>query len=719
MISHLCGVNIKNILICLFGFLTPLVLMSQGAYSDTLILDEMLNMVAEETVITATRADRSLSNVTVPTSIIKDKTIQNAGMVKLSDVLQEQSGIVVTASAGSSAIGGGVFGNGVQIQGMNPDYTLIMLDGEPITGRQGGVLDLTRFAVGNIQKVEIVKGPSSSLYGSEAMGGVINILTDQRRQNLTKLSLRYGSFQTWDFFGSINKELGRSSLYAFGHYNRSNGYDLTPETNIKTIDPHKDVAFQIKWTYRFSERTRLVWSNRFFNGIQTSLFSINNETLTINGNGATTDLNINPVVYHRWNDKINSTLRLYGSLYRYDQSLLQEDGGTYYADDFIHQYYRLEQQNDWEIKKNIQLVVGAGYNHQIVETNRYNKIQNQHISYAFSQAEIKVNKNLTVVPGLRYDVNSDYASRLSPKLSAQYKINQKSRINASYGGGFKAPDFRQLYLSYANPAAQGYRIFGANEFSVSAMEKELANGTISRILPEAYNITTLLPEISHGFNLGYHYQASAQVWTWEINLFYNDIQNLINYLPVAVQPNSTYVFSYKNTKRAFTSGIECNVSGLIGKKITWSAGYQFLFTGEQATVKALMEDKVFGRKSPTGSAEIMSLRDYTGLLGRSPHMANVKCEYTFPKQNFSINARAIYRGRWGVVDLDGNGFANMNEEFATGFVNMNLTAQKTIKKIYTVKLNALNVFNHKDEINTPNVAGTHFMATFICQFSNL
>jgi outer membrane receptor for ferrienterochelin and colicins len=719
MISHLCGVKYNNILICFLGFLIPSVLMSQGAQSDTLVLDEMLNMVAEETVITATRADRSLSNITVPTSIIQGKTIQNAGMVKLSDVIQEQSGLIVTASAGSSSIGGGVFGNGVQIQGMNPDYTLIMLDGEPIVGRQGGVLDLTRFAVGNIRKVEIVKGPSSSLYGSEAMGGVINILTDQQRQNLSKLSFRFGSFQTLDIFGSVNKELGRSSLYAFGHFNRSEGYDLTPATKIKTIDPHKDAAFQIKWTYRFSEKTRIVWSNRIFNGVQTSDFSINNESLSINGNGTTTDVNINPVIYHLWNDKVRSTLRLYGSLYRYNQSLLQDDGGVYYADDFIQQYYRIEQQNDWKINNKIQFIAGAGYNHQVVETNRYDNVQNQHISYVFSQAEITVGKNIIIVPGLRYDANSAYASRLSPKLSAQYKISKNSRINVSYGGGFKAPDFRQLYLSYANPAAQGYRIFGANEFSLPSMQKELENGTISVILPEAYNITTLAPEISHGCNFGYHFQPSDMGVSWDINMFYNDIQNLINYLPVAVQPNATYVFSYKNTKRAFTSGIEYNISGVAGKKIKWSAGYQFLFTGEQTIVKSLIEDKVFGRKSPTGSTVIMSLRDYTGLLGRSPHMANVKIEYTFPKQNISINARAIYRSRWGVVDLDGNGFANMKEEFAKGFVNINLTVQNTFKKIYTVQLSAQNLLNHKDEINTPNLAGTNFMATLICQFSNL
>ena len=125
--------------------------------------------IKEETVVTATRTERKLSNVAIPTKIITQKSIKQAGSMRLSDILQEQSGLFLTSG----------FGTGVQMQGLNPDYTLIMINGEPLVGRTSGVLDLNRLAVGNIKKIEIVKGPSSSLYGSEAMAGVINIITDQ------------------------------------------------------------------------------------------------------------------------------------------------------------------------------------------------------------------------------------------------------------------------------------------------------------------------------------------------------------------------------------------------------------------------------------------------------------------------------------------------------------------------------------------------------------
>src|SRR5689334_20322028 len=127
--------------------------------------DTLFSKTLTELVITATRTERKLSNVAVPVQIITRKAITQSGSVRLNDILTEQTGLYITSGGATTSAGGGVFGNGVQIQGLSPDYTLILLDGEPIIGRQGGVIDLSRLSVGNIKKIEIVKGPSSSLYG--------------------------------------------------------------------------------------------------------------------------------------------------------------------------------------------------------------------------------------------------------------------------------------------------------------------------------------------------------------------------------------------------------------------------------------------------------------------------------------------------------------------------------------------------------------------------
>lgn len=685
--------------------------------------DTAWEALAPELVVTATRSERQLSQVTVPTLLVGQKEIRLSGNVRLNEVLQEQTGLFLTAGTGSGAVGGGVFGNGVQIQGLSPDYTLILLDGEPMIGRQGGVIDLSRFAVGNIRKIEVIKGPSSALYGSEAMGGVINILTEQRNDNAFQAGLRYGQFGATDASLSVNRRLSdQSNLYVFGNFNASRGYDLDRNTPEKTLDPFNSLSAQVKWTRRFSDRTRLIWNNRLFSGRQQSFFAINSPAINVGGSGRTTDINVNPTFTHWINERLKTALRFHGNYFRYDQELdfLQGAVGreVYYRDDFQHLFLRLEQQTDWDWGKGRQLIVGAAYNLQTVETMRYRDVKLQHIGYAFVQNEWKINARWTVIPGLRYDLHSDYENRLTPKLSAQYRAAPRLNLNASYGSGFKAPDFRQLYLFYVNPAAQGYRVYGASEFSLSELERQQQEGLVARILPEAYQIVALRPESSHGFNFGGNYAFRNLPLKAELNLFYNSVRDLINYLPVAVQSNNSLIFSYMNVRSAFTGGAECNLQGAIGKRLTWSFGYQYLMSGDQEILRQFRNGEVFGRNTPTGSTRRMRRSEYTGLMGRSPHMFNIKFLYEDPRSGWGGSVRAIGRSRWGVTDIDGNGFANMAEEFAPGFVTLNLSAQKTIGKRWTAQLNAFNALNHTDALHLPQMPGLHFMAALHWNFSN-
>lgn len=685
--------------------------MCPNLWAQDFSIDTTLTVEIPELMVTATRNERLSSNVTVPTLMVNTKAIKLSGTMRLNEVLQEQTGLFLTSGTGSSAVGGGIFGNGIQIQGLSPDYTLLLLDGEPIIGRQGGVIDLSRFTVGNIRKIEVVKGPSSALYGSEAMGGVINILTEQRRKKFVSAGVRYGSFNTLDINGSGNMHAGKSSLYIFANHNLSDGYDLQTNTPEKTVDPYHNTTAQLKWTYRFSDKTRLIWNNRIFTSVQNSAFAINSTTININGFGKTKDININPVLEHRINQNLKTSLRLYASLYNYEQKLDEFDANTpYYFDDFQHNFLRVENQTDWDVHENHQLVAGGGYNHHTVETIRYRTKRNQKIGYYFVQDEWKPSRELTIIPGLRYDANSDYSDRLSPKISAQYKVSDRWRINLSYGSGFKAPDFRQLYLYYVNPAGQGYRVYGASEFSLPELQQQQKEGLISTILPEAYQITQLKPEISHGFNLGTVFNPKKFPISIDVNVFYNSVKDMINYLPVAILQNNALVFSYMNINNAYTAGFESNIKGSFGKKIEWNAGYQYLQTGDKEVIQKIKANEVFGRNSPLGSTKRMTKADYTGLLGRSPHMANIKIMYSDEQNGWGSSLRAVYRSKWGIVDLDGNRFANMKEEYAQGFVMLNISVMKTINKSMSAQFNVNNLLNYTDAANLPQMPGAHLVA---------
>ena len=130
----------------------------------------------------------------MPVTVIDRKTIELMGSRRLDEVLKEQTGIAIVNN-----IGGGARSIGVQMQGFGSEYIMVLIDGQPMVGRNNGNFDLSRISVSNIERIEIIKGASSSLYGSEALGGTINIITRHGVTNpQMQAALSYGSLNIVD-----------------------------------------------------------------------------------------------------------------------------------------------------------------------------------------------------------------------------------------------------------------------------------------------------------------------------------------------------------------------------------------------------------------------------------------------------------------------------------------------------------------------------------------
>lgn len=686
-------------------FLLLISVISVSSFSQE---DTLFSKTLTELVITATRTERKLSNVAVPVQIISRKAITQSGSVRLNDILTEQTGLYITSGGATTSAGGGVFGNGVQIQGLSPDYTMILLDGEPIIGRQGGVIDLSRLSVGNIKKIEIVKGPSSSLYGSEAMGGVVNIITEQAQLNRLDASLRYGRFNSTDANISAALKRQKWGLQLFGNRNSSNGFDLDENVPGKTVDPFSSYTTQARFNFFPSVKTKISVSGRYYNEKQDNYFltqDVNTgSTIAITGDGNVKDMNLNPVITQQFNNNLRSSMRFYFSRYEYEQTLLKDgDKSSYYYDFFQQDFYRAENQTDINLPAGNFLSVGAGAVKENLNTTRYAGRRSNDILYAFLQDEWRATENLTFIGGLRYDNNSAYQSRVSPKLAANYKVNDKLRFNASYGAGFKAPDFRQMFLNFLNTAAGGYVVYGANEITISELESQKQQGILSEILPRAYDLSLLNPEISKGFNAAAHYDINEKL-NFDVNLFRNDIDNLIQVDIIAFRSNTAPVYSYFNVKNAYTQGAEINSSYRINNKFQLQGGYQFLMTADKADLKRIENGEVYTRDLETNEVYKVQKSDYGGLPNRSKHMANAKFFYDNEKKGWSASLRVLYKSRWGTYDKDGNGIINREDEYAKGSALVNINAAKTIKA-FRLQAGIDNLFNYKDELNLPGQPG--------------
>lgn len=693
------------------GFISHLFLLTAFVFGHILTAfcqTDTLSGESQDVVVTATRTERKLSNIAVPAFIISQKNIEATQLRRLNEILQEQTGVFVTSGSGTGGFGGGIFGNGAQMQGMSPEYTLILVNGEPIIGRQGGVVNLSRLTLSGIKKIEVVKGPVSSLYGSEAMGGVINIITTLPHTTQTNVNLKAGGYGLLD--AGVNSTIVANKTRATLSYNyfKQGAIDQNKEQFGNQQDPFYNHTVQANISHQFSQRTRLMVYGRFFAEASDNAYEIADNNLQMQRVGGQTkisDANVNTSLQHNLNQNISTTFRAYGTSYRSQQKLNNlKDATPFYEDDFRQQFYRFENQTDINLPASNKLTAGGGYVYEHLQTTRYEGERSNGIAYAFLQNEWKPTENFNLIGGLRYDHNQAYASRLSPKLAARYSPSEKLKLMASYGAGFKAPDFRQLYLNFINNASGGYALFGANEISVEKLKALQQQGLVGEILPRAYDLAQLNPETSHGFNAGATYTFNAK-WTGDVNLFYNDIANQILFDVIALRPNGSQVFSYFNVARSYTTGAELNLRYRLHTNWTISGGYQFLSTGDKDVIAKIKDGEMYGRDESTGEVYLLKRSDYYGLPNRSNHMANLKLMYENTTNGWNASVRAIYRSRWGTFDQDGNGIINRKDETAPGFVLLNAAMQKQISPSLMLGAGVENILNHRDALNLPNVPG--------------
>ena len=667
----------------------------QGVPPDTL-----KSRALDEVVVTATRTDRPMGALPLPVTVIGSKQIQQMGSLRLTDVLREQTGLAIIND----------HGQGIQVQGFGPDYTLILLDGEPLIGRTAGTLDLTRLAVGNIKQIEIVKGPSSSLYGSEALAGVINIITQTPDRTRGSVSARYGANRTSDLTADVSKQwligqTGKLGIYAFGDRYQSAGYSLTPETGSQTVAPFTNYTTNGRLTYMFSPALKLSVSGRYFTEHQANDYLVS-PNLKVSGPGTVQDYNLNPVLTHQLSTGFKLIYRYYRSGYSTSSDLRYADTGAEYDVSFFRQTFnRFEGMAERIINPKNILTAGAGYIAETVEATRYTEQKRFNTTYGFVQYEWMPTLRWTVIAGGRYDAHSQYASQFSPKVSARFALNQLLALRGSVGVGFKAPDFRQLYLNFDNAVA-GYSVFGTQE-AVAGIARLTQQGQIAEIVLDPSQLKAIQAERSVAYNVGAQFRSVQLPLSISLNLFRNDIQGLIETQVIARKTNGQNVFSYNNLSRVFTQGAELESSwrwSVGSSYLTLSGGYQYLLAKDKAVVDNIKAGTVYRRNPETLSSERVQSSQYGGLFNRSRHMANLKLFYEQPKSGFSASLRAIYRGRYGYGDRDGNLILDADNEYVAGYTLYNISGAKTWKSL-TLQAGIDNLTGYTDPTYIPTLAG--------------
>lgn len=693
---------------------------NQGWQDSSLNGKEMLN----EVVVTATRTENRVSNIPLPIQVISATAIKLSGAQRLIDILQMQTGLMIASNPLGTALQGypNPFGDGIQMQGLDPAYTLILIDGEPVTGRNAGIINLGRIAVGNIKQIEILKGPATSLYGSDALAGVINIITANPQKNDFSFQSYYATNNTLGLTGSANIKTKKAAWQIFGKRYSSDGYDFDKTIYGQTVDPFTDYSFSGKMVYDFNEKSNLLVSARYSSGKQKNAYLIypDNNVVAVGGNTIEEDKSLFLRYKNRVHDLISYSVQVYGTNYANSANVYYKEGGGLFDHIGLSQsLIKPEIQLNIGKDPNSLWMVGGGYNWEKVSSTRYDKTHQLNSWYLFGQKQWVFEKT-NIIAGVRYDKNVLYKAQLSPKIALAYKFTPDFIVKASAGTGFKAPDFRQQFLNFDNSMVN-YHIVGAKELG-NVLQDQIDKGLLEdNEEVRRYMVPVALkPEHSIGINLGFDYTLKVNT-VFKLNLFRNDISNLIeSYSLPFISKNGTGFFSYKNVNKVFTQGAEFTVNHRFNRQFSVNLSYQYLIAKDKEVIRELKNGEIYKRDPLTNVSSPVDLADYKGLFNRSKHSGNISVRYYNDKLKGSAMVFAKYRGRFGYNGLngfsDGNGILDDDREFIKGFMLLNVSVTKNLGEHIDIQGGVENILNYTNKVYMPNIYGRIFFVNLNFKF---
>jgi outer membrane receptor for ferrienterochelin and colicins len=656
--------------------------------------DSILSEQLEEVIITATRTPRQLSSLPLPVTLVSKQQINLTGTVRLNEILAEQTGLIVVPDESGF--------EGIQIQGIGAEYIMIMIDGVPLVGRSAGNFDLSRLAVGNIKQIEVVKGPSSALYGSEALGGVINIITDtpNTAEVSGNASLRVGSFNQLDANVNIDQKIGKFGYGIFLNRFSSDGYDLTPETPGQTVNPFVNYTLNARFLYDFNDKLKLFNSNRYYTQSQDNSIETSDDLFT--GDSEETEWNSHFRLNHEWNKDLRFEYEFYFTNYRaseFSQSDITDE--VLFNSDFNQYLIRPEVRSIYSFENSGTITAGLGYQYDELDRTFFDSQVNFNSQYIYGQWDTDFGGKFNLIVGARFDNHSEYSNQLSPKLALRYELNDTFAFKGSMGYGFKAPDFRQLYFDFTNSAV-GYTVLGYNVAIDKLQELDDAGQILDVVVPLEQFEDPLKAESSIGLNIGS--VVTVGKWNAEINFFRNDFTNLIDTQIIARKINGQNVFSYRNFNEVLFTGFEIDTRYQINDNINITGGYQLLYAYDKAKLQEIDNNEIFTIDN-SGRTILVERSDYFGLVNRSRHTANLKVFYNIPKLNGNANLRFFYRSKYGLFDTNGNGILDTyDSSFVDGFITANATITKNLGENFDIQVGANNLFDYTDP-NIPNLNG--------------
>lgn len=504
-----------------------------------------------EVVVTATRTPQEIKETPASVEVITRSDIETMGADSVVAALKLAMNLNLSEA--------GMTGNQVSLRGMNTNQSLILIDGRRMAGEDTGTTanayELNRININNVERIEIVRGPVSSLYGSDALGGVINIIMRKPEKQQTTIGLSSGSKQqnaafrfdlgkegkwAWavdTLFTDIKEKSRSDSTNMYGprqFYNISGTYDLAEGKNL-------DIFYE-----RMSEHLK-----SDFEDASRDFYTNTRNSYGLSYRGINSRGNYELRAYDNQLEKNNDTLLAAGTYSDFDRARYKTrviDGKNTMQLDNNHLFtfggeYRSSEYRGTRLEDN------GDHDSTVIEHGISKPISEKTIDYqaAYIQDEWRVSDKLLVIPSLRYDDSNKFEDNISPKVGLTYKFQDNYRLKANFGKGFKAPSISELYMKMTHRPIPAMTVI------------VIGNPDLKPEKSTTYEVSL---EGEQGNNFG------------KLTYFHNDVTDLIGTTTTRV--GMVYTSKYVNINKAKIEGIELEAGRHLNDKFTLKTAYTYL-----------------------------------------------------------------------------------------------------------------------------------------------
>jgi len=431
-----------------------------------------------EVVVTATRTPKTLKDVPVVTRIISADDIKHTDATNIQDLLtQELPGLEFGFAMSQETT--------ISMSGFNGSAILFLVDGERLAGETMDNIDYNRLNLTNIGQVEVIKGASSALYGANAVGGVVNLISRENKQPMSiNINSRYrAENNAWRNGANISFNAQRINNTTSFQHSTSETIRLTSpfdtQSKIQNIFGGNTLNVKERLIYRITDDLRLTARAGYFSRISNR------------GNYDDRYRGYSGGLKSAWKINVNRNLEISYSYDQYDKTRFVNNTRTHDHDysnrqNIIHGLYnRILGKND--------LTLGADFMHDYLTTYQftYNGKHSQISADVFAQFDYNPLRWLNIVASVRGDFFSASSSKaLTGRLASMFKLHRLT-LRASYAGGFRAPTLKEMYMSfdmagiqmiYGNPDLKPEK---SHNFNISAEH----SGLIYGLFGGSYNVT--------------------------------------------------------------------------------------------------------------------------------------------------------------------------------------------------------------------------------------